>query len=143
MIHILRSIYTLQITRRQVESRVQPHNIEHGPIVCKVRIAFENPSRPPYKVLRNRIRLDGINPERCFNIHFIPPLLRTDSNGKCCIAILVILTVMVSVLLQGLLQEEHSFHQYHHPHHHLRIHLIHHHHHWIVWFPHRETSTRW
>ena len=135
-------IYTLQITRRQVESRIQPHNIEHGPIVCKVRIAFEKPNKPPDEVLRNRIQLNGIKPECCFNIHFRPPLLRTDSNGKCCIAILSILAVIISVLLQSPLQEEHSFHRYHHPHHHLRIHLIYHHH-WIVRFPHRETSTKW
>ena len=81
--------------------------------------------------------MHGIQPECCFNIHFKPPLLRTDSNGKCCIAILAILVVIISVLLQGPLQEEHSFHWYHHPHHHIHIRLIHRHH-WIVWFSHRD-----
>ena len=96
---ILHHAYYVQITRREVDSRMQPQNIEHGPIVCKVKIAVEKPSKPPDEVLRNRIQVDGVKPGPfCFNIHFNPPLPQTDSDGKCCIAN-IILTILATTVL--------------------------------------------
>ena len=68
------SIKTLQITRKDVE---------HGPALCKVRIAFEETTKPPKTAFRNRIRLDGAEPEHYFTIHLNQTeLVRSDSDGN-------------------------------------------------------------